>query len=994
MNRHSRIRRTALAGALALAFASEAPATLITVTSNADSGAGTLRAALQFVQTESACGCIGNPYTINFAFSGLTTIPVNTTLPSSTCQTYVDGYDQTPVPATGATFNSIADIRSGTNAQLKIVLDGSVMTGGSGLVIGGANSVVQGLVFRNFPQTALAIQAPSAFVAGNFFGTNETASACAASANMIGVTVGFGGTGTLVGGNSGNPADRNVFGCMSRGIDVQASDAGIFNNLIGSASAGGTALPNGIGVAVLTSGFGPGIDIGLGSAGLGNLIARNTGAGVAIGSNRNSVFIQGNDIFLNGGLGIDLGNNGPTPNVASPTPNPGAPNGGQNFPLVTFVRYDASSTTISTSLNGFANDIAQVDYYANPPGLGLDEGARFIGTAGATTDPSGNLSISPVFAGTFPSITATATSSLSGTGTSEFSPPASLDVNPKFLTFNGVLGSTTAPQTVTFTNIGTTPITIGPPITLGDFAATASGCDGTTSIPPNGTCTASVTYTPLFVGGSFDYLDMPTSGAGGGRGIALNGTAVPNPVLAVTPPGPVSFGSQLVGATSSPVTFTVSNSGNDVFDVVSVTAAGPSASSFSIVGNTCANATVGVPATAPIQPPPSGPPMAAAGAPVLTCDIAVVMTPQAVGALAATLDIQSTATNPIVQVALNGTGTSTVTPTGTVVPSNPGPIDFGPRRVGTQSPSQAITFTNSGSGPFIVSSATIRGTGFVKTADTCTGVPVGVSAPSCAITLVFSPGFEGTYRTSLQILSDASNPQVLIDLVGTGTAPPAGTLTASPGGVSFGTQAVGVATNPQTVQITNGGTLPVQVSAVLITGDFAQTNDCRALDPGQSCRAFVTFKPTAEGDRTGNLVVESDASNRQLVVSLSGSGSPAPIPVVELNPGAVSFGTTLMGSGGGGTLITLRNAGGASLELGRIYSLGDFRITHNCLPSVPPGGSCGVTVSFAPSITGPRTGKLVVESNAPAGNKEASLSGTGCRNFGLGTSRLAQPICK
>jgi hypothetical protein len=47
------------------------------------------------------------------------------------------------------------------------------------------------------------------------------------------------------------------------------------------------------------------------------------------------------------------------------------------------------------------------------------------------------------------------------------------------------------------------------------------------------------------------------------------------------------------------------------------------------------------------------------------------------------------------------------------------------------------------------------------------------------------------------------------------------------------------------------------VGNVRATGDFAQTNDCRFLDSGQSCRAFVTFTPSALGERTGNLVVDA-----------------------------------------------------------------------------------------------------------------------------------------
>ena len=991
MSPQSKFRLTTLAGALALALAGEAAAqTTLTVNNTADAfTAGTLRQALNTVAND--CGCFGAPYTINFAFPGTTVIPVNTPLPAQFfppgCTVFVDGYDQSPVPATGASPNTIAAVQGGTNASPRIVLDGSAMTGGVGLTLDGTNSTVKGLVFRNFPGVALSLRGPNSSVLGSFFGVNETATACASQPNMVGAYVDFGATGADVGGI--NAADRNVFGCMIKGIDVAGNDVNIFGNLIGTGAAG-TPLPNATGVSVSTSGFSPGVFVGSPAAGFGNVIARNSGPGVAVGTNRNSVYVQGNDIFLNGGLGIDLGNNGPTANTPNLFPNSGAPNGGQNTPFITFVRYDAANTFIDWTLNGFANQSVGIDFHGNPAGLGLDEGARWISGSTSTSDPAGTANGFITLPGAVASPTALATSSA---GTSEFSPPASIDVTPKFLVFNGSVGSTSAPQTVTFTNIGSAPVTIGPPITFSDFAATGSGgCDGVTQVAPSASCTVNVTFTPLFLGNSFGALDMQTSGTGGGRGIALDGLAAPNPVFTITPPGPVSYGSSVVGTATAPVTFTVTSGGDGTpFDILSLGLTGANASSFTVVSDTCTNATVGTPL---VNPNVLSPPVAAAGPPVPSCAISIAMNPQAPGPLAASLAFQTTATNPVAQVALSGTGTTLVVPRGTVVLSNPGPLNFGTRRVGTQSPTQTITLTNGSTGQFAVSSAALRGTGFVKVSDTCTGSVIGPNLASCDITLAFAPQFEGPYRTTLEILSDATNPQLSVELQGIGAPLPVGTLAAAPGTVSFGTQPIGVTTNPQTVLVTNAGQLPVTVSGLRATGDYAQTNDCRALDPGQSCRAFVTFTATAQGDRQGNLIVDSDASNRQLVVSLQGTGSPAPIPAVELDPGAVSFGTSLMGSNAGSTAITLRNSGGATLTLTGIYAIGDFRATHNCPVSLPPGGSCLVTVSFVPSIPGSRTGKLVVESNAPAGAKEAPLSGTGCRNFGLGAARLAAPSCK
>ncbi len=1094
MNSSYKPHLTAVATALSMVFAGDAAAqvpptcavviggpSICTVTSTADAGVGTLRDALTTV-TNDFCGCAGSPYSVRFAFAGVATIAPATPLTVGNCPVSIDGYDQSAATANGATPNTLADVRTGTNASPRVVINGAVVSGPVlSFGTGTAGSVLKGLVFQNYGTTAVQVQSANVSILGNHFGTDPGATACAGAGNGVGLELTFGATGHQVGGL--NAADRNVFGCSTdTGIDVFATTGSIRGNLIGTGAAN-AALPNGVGV-FLEAGFGSNNAIGQPAIGAGNLIARNSGAGVVVAGNRNAVSIQGNDIFLNGGIGIDLGFDGPTANNASTFPNSSLANGGMNTPRIDFVRYNTANTTIDWSFNGFANTTVFVGFHSNPAGLGIDEGARWFGVDSAFTSGTGAATGSATFAGIQPSPTATATTTSSGT--SEFSPAAALDVNPKFLTFTGSVGSTSAPQVVTYTNLGSASILVGPPTTTGDFAATST-CDGTTPVAPNGTCTASVTFSPLALGAATNALDMPTTGTGGGRGIELSGNAVATPVLSPSLPGPIDFGSQRVGTASPSTVVTFANSGNGDLLVSGVALSGAAASSFAVLADTCTGFTLN--ATTPsctvtlgMQPAVAGPlaaslvvssnatnPTVSIGltgvgiAPVLasnpagsinfgtiqigsasapvsvnftnsgngsltvgsatltgaaassfqvvsdgcagqtltatpatSCAIALAMQPQAAGALAATLQVSSDATNPNLAVSLAGTGSTAPVVAPNLGATPPGPVDFGSRRIGTQSPPAVFTLSPSGPGPVAISSVAPRGTGFSVVSDTCTGATIaqGATVGSCSFSVIFAPGFEGQYRTAIQVLSNSNNPQLLIEVTGTGTPLPVGRLAASPGSVPFGTQAVGVTTNPQTVQVTNVGTLPVTVGNVRATGDFAQTNDCRLLDSAQSCRALVTFTPTTPGERMGNLIVESDAANPQLVVSLQGTASAAPVPVVELNPGAVAFGTALMGSGGGGTLVTLRNSGGASLELGRIYTVGDFRVTHNCPTSVPPGASCQVTVAFSPSITGSRTGKLVVESNASGGNKEASLSGTGCRNFGMGTSRLAQPICR
>jgi hypothetical protein len=51
-------------------------------------------------------------------------------------------------------------------------------------------------------------------------------------------------------------------------------------------------------------------------------------------------------------------------------------------------------------------------------------------------------------------------------------------------------------------------------------------------------------------------------------------------------------------------------------------------------------------------------------------------------------------------------------------------------------------------------------------------------------------------------------------------------------------------------------------------------------------------------------------------------------------------------------------------------------------------------VGFAASVPGPRTGKVVILSNAQGGPKEAQLAGTGCRIFSLTGSRTGALFCQ
>ncbi len=141
-------------------------------------------------------------------------------------------------------------------------------------------------------------------------------------------------------------------------------------------------------------------------------------------STANNDYILRNSIFSNSGLGIDLGNDGPTPNDAR-DPDKG-PNALQNKPVLTSAKTVSGITTIKGNLNSARNLHFLVQFYSNPSG---NEGKKFIGQKEVLTDRSGNVAFAfkpkkKVAVGQ--KITATATSfelPFGRVDTSEFSAP-------------------------------------------------------------------------------------------------------------------------------------------------------------------------------------------------------------------------------------------------------------------------------------------------------------------------------------------------------------------------------------------------------------------------------------------------------------------------------------------------------------------------------------------------------------------------------------------
>ena len=151
------------------------------------------------------------------------------------------------------------------------------------------------------------------------------------------------------------------------GIAIENNDTEdilVQGNRVGTDTTGSVALGNGGNGIRLSDGAKRGA-IGGSASGAANVIAFNGLHGVLLedlAGDRNP--IQRNSIHSNGGLGIDLGDDGITPNDLQD--NDDGPNRLQNFPRLSAAASDGLNTTIVGSLHSEPNATYVLEFFSGP----------------------------------------------------------------------------------------------------------------------------------------------------------------------------------------------------------------------------------------------------------------------------------------------------------------------------------------------------------------------------------------------------------------------------------------------------------------------------------------------------------------------------------------------------------------------------------------------------------------------------------------------------
>jgi hypothetical protein len=296
----------------------------------------------------------------------------------------------------------------------------------------------------------------------------------------------------------------------------------------------------------------------------------------------------------------------------------------------------------------------------------------------------------------------------------------------------------------------------------------------------------------------------------------------------VLTPAAINFGNQLTGTTSPVSNITISNTGRQSGAIASIAVSGD----YVLKANTCATSL----------------------ASQVGCTVSIAFVPSAGGMRNGLLTVVDDA----------GTQTATLTGVGTAAATDtlsPLSLVFGTQQVNTASASQSVTITNSGDTPLTLVSSQILAGDFT-TENGCG--PTLAAHSACSIRVTFVPGSVGA-RTGMLQISDVQHVQT-VALSGTAIAGPGVSLT--PTTATFSSTGVGAVTAGQALTLTNNGGVPLQVSAITVTGDFtipAGSGTCSntsTLAPGSSCTLQIVFAPTAAGARAGTVSIQSNAATQ------------------------------------------------------------------------------------------------------------------------------------
>lgn len=332
-------RAVRIAGIIVMLATTGADAATFTVTSTKATGIGTLHQAILDANADDVLD------EIHFDIAGDEVHTIGGDLPDITQPVKIDGYTQP-----GSARNTIETGK--TNATIRIQLDGSALPLQQAVLrISKGTTTIEGLSIAGIKSKSFGIQIDTGVIARVF--------GCFIGVEADGETDASQGTGILVQGFAtigDNPEERNVIsGNDTTGIQLSSNGSQVTDNMIG-VDRGGAPLGNGDGIRLDASAANHSVTS--------SEIASNEGHGIvldarAAGPNQ----FAANSIHDNGGLGIDLKDDGVTPN--DPGDLDGGPNNLQNYPEITSARINGDVLHVQGFLDSTPT-LFTIELYRSP----------------------------------------------------------------------------------------------------------------------------------------------------------------------------------------------------------------------------------------------------------------------------------------------------------------------------------------------------------------------------------------------------------------------------------------------------------------------------------------------------------------------------------------------------------------------------------------------------------------------------------------------------
>ncbi len=201
------------------------------------------------------------------------------------------------------------------------------------------------------------------------------------------------------------------------------------------------------------------------------------------------------------------------------------------------------------------------------------------------------------------------------------------------------------------------------------------------------------------------------------------------------------------------------------------------------------------------------------------------------------------------------------------------------------------------------------------------------------------------------------------------------TAVLNPDALVFASRPAGTLSATQTITVTNSGTAALVVSAIEVTGDYNEQDNCSGtVAVGANCVVSIAFDPQTTGVRDGVLTVLGNLPGGQATASLSGGATTA--GQVTLTPVTFTFPPTAVGALSTAQYVTIANSGTVAVSLAPGVVSGAYQVAGNtCGNSDPPQTSCTVGIVFAPVASGAASGTFSMTTGT--GTLTALLIGTG-----------------